>query len=268
MKVAGKTVLITGGSDGIGLATARAFARKGARLALLARDSAKLQRAAAIIRQESPDTLEPRTVSCDVTDSDAVRRAFQGIHDAAGSIDVLVNNAGISTYGQAEETPLAAARRVMDVDYFGAVHCILAVLPIMRAQNAGVILSVASVAGLYGIPYLGAYGAAKAALARYCQALRAELADTGIDILMVYPGYTQTDLFDKEECYGGARRPVGPYDPPEAVASAIVRAVGKRRREVVLSRDGRRLALARRLAPSMIDRTLAGVARRLKGPSA
>ena len=268
MNVAGKNVVITGGSDGIGLATARAFARRGARLALLARDSARLERAAATICRESPNTHDPQTISCDVTDFDAVRRAFQEIHDAAGPIDVLVNNAGISAYGPAEETPLSVARKVMNVDYFGAVHCILAALPVMRARNTGMIVNIASVAGLYGIPYLSAYGAAKAALATYCQALRAELADTGIDMVVVYPGYTQTDLFGKEDRYGNVRRPAGPYESPEAVAAAIARAVERRQGEVVLSRDGRRLVLAKRLVPTVIDRVLAGVARRLKGPSA
>lgn len=265
MRLTGKSVVITGGSDGIGLATARAFAQKGARLALLARDAARLQQAAATLRRESPDAPDPMTVSCDVADADAVRKAFQKLHDAAGPVDVLINNAGVSAYGPAEETPLATARSVMEVDYFGAIHCILAALPAMRARGSGTIVGIASVAALHGIPYLSAYGSAKAALATYCQALRAELAGTGIDVLLVYPGYTQTDLFDKEERCGNVRRPAEPYEPAERVAAAVVRAVEKGRREVVLSRDGRRLVLAKRLLPGAVDRALARLARRLRG---
>ena len=102
-------------------------------------------------------------------------------------------------------------------------------------------VNVASVAGLYGIPYLGAYGASKAALASFCQSLRAELDGSGISIMIVYPGYTQTEIFRKEADVGGARRPPGPYAPVEEVAEAIVAGMEGEKGDIVLATEGKAL---------------------------
>jgi short-subunit dehydrogenase len=265
VNVAGARVVITGGSEGIGLATAQAFARKGARLVLLARDERKLEGAAAAVAEAAPGSPEVRTASCDVTDGDAVGRTFREIQGTLGGIDVLVNNAGISVYGEAEKTPLEAARRVMEVDYFGALNCTRAAVPMMRAQGSGVLVTVASAAALYGVPFLSAYGASKAALVAYSQSLRAEVASAGIKVVVVYPGYTQTGLFAKEQTFGQARRPPGPYRPPETVARAIVKAVERGRREVVLSPEGKGLLLARCLLSWLVDPLLARLAAKLRG---
>jgi short-subunit dehydrogenase len=262
--VAGARVVITGGSEGIGLATAKAFARRGARLLLLARDERKLEGAADGVAAAVPGAPEVRTASCDVTDGDAVDRTFREVQRALGGIDVLVNNAGISVYGEAQMTPTEAEREVLGVDYFGALNCIKAALPMMRAQGHGILVNVASVAALYGVPFLSAYGAAKAALATYSQSLRAELAGTGITVVVVYPGYTQTGLFAKERTFGHVRRPRGPYHPPETVARAIVRAVERGHREVVLSPEGKGLLLARRFVPWLIDAFFARLADKLR----
>lgn len=264
MKLARACVIITGGSQGIGLATARAFGRAGARVALAARGAEQLEAAAKSIRERVVECPQVLALPCDVTDGEAVRRTFEEVRRAMGRMDVLVNNAGVSLYGEAEATPVDAVRKVMEVNYFGAVNCIAAVLPVMRKQGSGVIVNVASVAALHGVPFLAAYGATKAALSSYSQSLRAELHGSGIDVATVYPGYAETELFSKEQVFGAVHRPAGPYDSPETVAEAIVEAVRRRRTEVVLSRDGRRLALARRLAPWLVEVAMVRLANALR----
>jgi len=259
-----RSIVVTGGSDGIGLAVARALACKGARLALVARDEQRLAGAARAVGEAAPDAAPPLVASCDVTDRAGVFRTLTEIAETLGAIDVLVNNAGISVYGDAADTPIDAFRDVMETDYFGAVNCIHAALPAML-RRGGIIVNVASAAALYGLPCLGAYGAAKAALAALSQSLRAELADTDVRVLVVYPGYTDTDLFRKEKVFGGARRPDGAYDPPDDVAAAIVEAIEGERAETVLSADGRRLKRTVRFFPWIVDRKLAELARTVRG---
>ena len=263
MKLQNKRVVITGGSEGIGLATARECARKCSRLVLLARNDRTLEQAAKWIQRYIPQGPQVLTLQCDVTDSERLSRTFRHILNTLGGIDVLINNAGTSIYGQAEQTPIEAIRQVMEVNYFGAVNCVSCVLPTMRDQKAGLIINIASVAALHGIPYLAGYGATKAALATYSQSLRAELCDTGIEVLLVYPGYTQTELFKKETVYGTAHRPSGPWEPPDKVARAIIKAVEKGQTEVVLSRDGKSLLRTKRFFPWSLKSGLARLARQL-----
>lgn len=264
MNVQGKAIVVTGGSDGIGLAVAGGLARKGGRLALVAREEEKLAIAARAVGEVAPDGSFPLVAACDVTDRSRVFRTLTEIAEKLGAIDVLVCNAGISVYGEVADTPIDAFRDVMETDYFGVVNCIHAVLPAMR-RRGGVIVNVASAAAVYGLPCLGAYGAAKAALATLSQSLRAELADSDVNVLVVYPGYTETDLFRKERVFGGARRPDGVYDPPNDVAAAIVEAIESERAETVLSVDGRRLKRAVRFFPRIVDRKLAELARTVRG---
>ncbi len=140
------------------------------------------------------------------------------------------------------------------------------VIPIMRRQGAGVIVNVTSAAALYGVPYLGAYGAAKAGLATLSQSLRAELAPAGIRVMVVYPGYTNTRIFDRERRLGGARRPIGPYQPADRVGYAIARGIERGRHELVVCPDGRGLMLVKRFLPAISDMIMRRMAARLRLP--
>jgi len=263
-KIKDLRVLITGASSGIGKAIAFEFAGKGAKLAIASRRSGILRKAADEFKDAFPEIQAPLVVPCDVTDREDVRQLVKGCVDHFGGIDILINNAGTGVYGNSEMTTLEDFRSVMEVNFFGAVHCILEVLPLMQKTGKGQIVNISSVASIHGVPYLGAYSASKAALVALSQSLRAELAKSGISIMIIYPGYTQTGFFEKEKKVGGGHRPPGPYASPRKVAKSIVRAVGKEKRDLVLSFEGKVLALSRSLLPWLVERTMKRIAYKLQ----
>jgi short-subunit dehydrogenase len=264
MQIGGKRILITGASSGIGLALSREFVRSGATVILASRDQRALDEVSRKLHYLFPQFPTPLAITCDVSDPASVREMAASCVRICGGIDILVNNAGVSVYGDSMRTPIEAFRSVMDVNYFGALNCVLEVLPGMKAQGSGAIVNVASVAALHGVPYLGAYSASKAALAALGQSLRAELSGTGIMILNAYPNYTRTALFLHESHVGGALRPRHVYGRASCVARHIVWAVKHDRRELVLSTQGRALFVLRRLLPSLVERQLARLAESLR----
>jgi short-subunit dehydrogenase len=260
----GLRVLITGASSGIGRALAFELARKGAELTLASRRLESLMKVSEEIKSTFPEASHPLIVRCDVTRRQNVRRLVENSVRRFGGIDVMVNNAGIGVYGGAEFTTLEDFRAVMEVNFFGAVQCMQEVLPIMKKAKKGLIVNITSVAAKHGVPYLGAYGASKAALAVFSQSFRAELSESGVSLMIVYPGYTQTDFFKNEKKVGGARRPRGPYASPLKVAKAIVKALESGKRDLVLSLEGKALALSQAAFPRLVDKAMDRIAYRLK----
>jgi short-subunit dehydrogenase len=181
-----------------------------------------------------------------------------------GGIDVLMNNAAVSVYGETDRTSPSDHRETMEVNFHGPVRLVLEVLPGLLEQGSGRILNVLSVAALHGLPYLAAYGASKAALAAFGQSLRAELAGTGVLVQNVYPDYIDTPLFAKERRVGSALRPSHGYAPSRRVAEAVVRALEEGREEAVLTVRGRLLRSIGGVYPGLVDRALARMARRLR----
>jgi short-subunit dehydrogenase len=181
-----------------------------------------------------------------------------------GRIDILVNNAGIGVYGRTEKMSISDYRRILDVNFFGAVRCIHEVIPHMAHRGQGQIVNIASVAAKHGVPYLGAYGAGKAALAALSQSLRAELSESGISVTVVYPGYTQTEFFAKEKHVGGGRRPSGPYESPDKVARKIISGIEKNKREIVLSVEGKIMSAIQGILPRIVDKAMERIAYRLR----
>src|ERR1041385_1041738 len=185
----GKTVLITGGSRGLGLVMARDFAREGARLVLCARDEAELQQA-----QDDLETLgaEVMTVPCDITDKQSVTQMIERVNSRFGGGDVLVNNAGISQVGPIEVMTEEDFEHAMKVHFWGPLNTILAVLPAMRAQKSGRIVNISSIGGKVSVPHLVPYSASKFALVGLSKGLRAELMKDGIKVTTVCPGLMRT----------------------------------------------------------------------------
>ncbi len=264
MRLEGKRVLLTGASSGIGAALALALGARGTRLVLAARGRDRLQGTAAVVALRYPAVTPPIPAPCDVSDREGVRALCATAVEQLGGLDVLINNAGICVYGLAEYGCAADFERVMAVNFYGALYAILEAIPLMRRQGGGLIVNVASVAALHGVPYLAAYSASKAALAALAQSLRAELHQSGIRLLTVYPGYTRTPLFDHEKKLGGARRPRSGYAAPEDVARAIVRAIERDEGELVLSSSGRALSLLRGLVPGFVQRAMCVLASQLR----
>jgi short-subunit dehydrogenase len=259
MVLHGSRVVVTGGSSGIGLAIAEQLLARGARVALVGRNEARLARA----RQKLLAHPWARTLACDVTNPRAVRCMIRDAARILGGIDVLVNSAGQGVRGPVHSTSLDDARRVIEVNYLGAVHCTLHVLPRFQRQRMGVVVNVASVAGLYGVPDLAVYGASKAALVAFGRALRIELEEPGIRVVNVYPDYTRTVFFSRERRVGDARPPAGRYASPASVARRTIRAVERGGDEVILSARGRLLRVLGGLFPWLAECLLRLVARRL-----
>lgn len=263
MRLVERNVVITGASSGIGEALAREVARQGGRLVLAAR---RVDRLEAIANKLEEAGAVAHAVECDVTSQQDVRTLMNRAREQLGSIDVLINNAGISVYGATERTAPADFARLLAVNLMGPWYGMLEVVPAMRRQGGGVVVNVASVAALHGPPYLGAYAATKAGLAALTQSLRAELASDHIRLMLVYPGYTETEIFQRERQLGGARRPIQPYAKPERVARAIVRGIEGGRHELVLSPEGRALAFLKRFVPAAADLVMRRVATALRLP--
>jgi short-subunit dehydrogenase len=266
MRISGKRVIVTGASSGIGRALAVSLAGRGAVLTIAARRRDRLEGIAHDIAAQFPDIPPPVAVPCDVTSAADVSTLIGGTVERLGSVDILINNAGVSVYGEMRLTRAKDFCRVMSVNFFGAVQCMLEVLPFMRRQDSGLIVNIASVAGLHGIPFLGAYSASKAALISTSQSLRAELAESGVNVMIVYPGYTDTEIFEREVMVGGGRRPSAQYAPVDEVAEAIVRAIERGGRDLIMTSRGKLLSILRGAAPAVVERAMRRMARELSDP--
>jgi NAD(P)-dependent dehydrogenase (short-subunit alcohol dehydrogenase family) len=205
-----KVAIVTGASRGIGSAIARVLARKGWRLVLAARNAAELSALAG----ELPEAI---AVPTDITRPDEVRRLVAAASDRWGRVDALVNNAGVTHVSPFEQVSPEVFDQLMAVNVKGPFLCIQAVLPLMRAQGSGEILNVVSIAAKRVFPEWSAYCASKFALDGMGKALAEELKGTGIRVSALYPGATDSPLWDVV----GPDIPRGGMMRPEAVAEAV-----------------------------------------------
>ena len=235
----GKVVVITGAAGGLGRALAGAFAGAGARIAALDCDAAGVEALAAELRAEGRQALG---LACDVTDADACARAMDEVMRSWGQIDVLINNAGISHRSAYRRTDPAVTRRVMEVNFFGSVHCTRAALDALLAAR-GLVIVISSVAGFAPLIARTGYAAAKHALHGFFDSLRVELADDGVGVLLVCPSFIATGI-DRNALGGDgaparhAQQIVGVRALADDVAADILHA----------ARSGRQLLLPGRMA--------------------
>jgi NAD(P)-dependent dehydrogenase (short-subunit alcohol dehydrogenase family) len=185
----GKSVLITGASRGLGLVLARQLVDAGARVAICARHGRELEVAVQDLRERGGDVL---SMPCDVRDPEQVRVMVKGVHTQWGSLDVLINNAGVIEVGPLEAMTLEDFQRAMDTHYWGTLHTVLAVLPAMRQRGWGRIINIASFGGKQAVPHMLPYTASKFALVGLSHGLRTELARDGILVTTVCPGLMRT----------------------------------------------------------------------------
>jgi len=252
MNLDGAVVAVTGASRGIGAATARAVAQRGASVGLVARDRDDLDAVAARLGGRHVVAV------ADVTDRDAVDAAIAHITESLGPIDVLVNNAGAGAYAAVLEERPERFEQLMALNYLGTVHATLAVLPGMAARRRGHIVNVASVAGRLGAPFEAAYSASKFAVVGFTESLAAEMAAFDVACSLVEPGPVATSFTDARGVPFQRRfpRPLA----AEQVADAVVAAVERDRFEQVRPRWLRVGVLTRAVSPRLYRRGLVNTA--------
>ena len=253
----GRTVVITGGAGGIGRALARSFGGAGAKIAIVDLPSSPLSAA----REELGSLgIESLVVPCDITDTGQVQTAMNAVHRAFESIDVLINNAGIVHRSAFADTRPDVFRRVMEVNFFGALHCTQACMDDLVA-NEGLIIAVSSIAGLAPLYGRSGYAASKHAMHGLFESLRAEVADKGVGVLMVSPSFVETGL--EASTLGGdgqritrPRSKIGRLSNPDDVAREVLKAAQAGRRRLVLTPVGKTSALLSRIAPGLYERLM------------
>ena len=255
--LAGKVVVITGASAGVGRATAREFAKAGARLALVARDAESLERVRSEIGAPGADAL---MLPLDVADANAVFAAADRVERELGPIDVWINDAMLTVFSPLSQMTPEEFARVTNVTYLGYVYGTMAALHYMRRRNKGTIIQVGSALAYRGIPLQTAYCGAKHAIRGFTNSLRSELLHEGseIGLTMIQLPAVNTPQFDWARTHLSHKpRPVPPVVQPEAIARVILKAVRKPRREYWLGFSTIKVILASMAVPTFLDHYLA-----------
>jgi short-subunit dehydrogenase len=257
--------VITGSSGGIGKAVAEAAARQGARLVLAARSADRLQEVADRLSAAGADVLP---IVADVT-SDADRhRLILAAVDRFGGLDVLINNAGVGSFGHFADSSEAVLRQVMEVNFFAPAELMRLAVPHLRHGLQPAIVNVSSMCGRRGLPAWPEYSASKFALCGLSEALRAEFVRFGIDVLLIVPGLTRSDYFAHMLRNDGRMKiQVDKGMRPEETAAGIVRALVNNRAETVLGWEAHWILRINRFLPRLVNRLMARKVRHLYAES-
>jgi NAD(P)-dependent dehydrogenase (short-subunit alcohol dehydrogenase family) len=268
----GKSVVITGGSRGLGLVLGRLLAARGARLTLIARDANELQTAAADIHGRCP-SADVLVVSADVGEREEVERAISTAIGHHGRVDVLINNAGIINVGPLDHMKVSDYDDAMKTHFWGPLFLVLAVLPHMRSQGVGRIVNISSVGGRISVPHLLPYSASKFALTGLSDGLRAELARDRIIVTTVCPGLMRIGspvnaVFKGQQAQEYAWFAIASSLPvmtisAERAARKILAACRRGDAELVITPQAKLAVLARTIAPELFSDAMSLVQRLL-----
>jgi NAD(P)-dependent dehydrogenase (short-subunit alcohol dehydrogenase family) len=254
----GANVVITGAAHGIGAALAKRYAEAGHRVAVLDLDAEAARARAAELERAGATSVG---VACDVTSQDDCRAAIKSVQGAWGGVDLLVNNAGITQLGFVRDTTPEVLRRVMDVNFFGAVHCTQAALPSLL-ERRGRVVALSSVAGFAPLAGRAGYVASKHAVEGFFDTLRAEYLGDGLGVTLVRPSFVRTHIGDRAlgvdgtAAGAGARTGVGHEIDPTAAAEAIFDGVARGRRIVWVGNEARLSWWLSQLAPRSYERLM------------
>lgn len=245
-------VVITGASSGIGRATARAFAERGASVALAARSEGSLHEVAGECEAAGGRAL---VIPTDVTDEEAVQELARRTVESFGRIDVWVNNAAVMVYGYFEEVPPDVYRRVIETNLFGQIHGARAVMPYFRQQGSGVLINISSMWAKVSSPQVSSYVTSKFGVLGFSECLRQALHDEkDIHVCTILPVSVDTPIFRHTGNYTGrGTKPVPPVLDPDRVVKQILRNAQKPRPETTVGPTGYLLAFAHALTPKLYD---------------
>jgi NADP-dependent 3-hydroxy acid dehydrogenase YdfG len=268
-RFAGRVVLITGASAGIGAALAREFANQGADVALAARRLARLEELAEELRRAGRRAI---AIECDVTEDGALEHAVSETLDVFGRLDVAVANAGFGVVGPLERLSLDDYRRQFETNVFGVLRTASATLPALR-KSRGIFVILGSVSGHVPTAGVSAYAMSKAAVAALAGSLRAEVLADGVGVVLVSPGFVESEIRrvdNRGTHHADARDPVPRWlvVPATRAARVIVRAISRRPREVVVTGHGKLAVWLSRYLPSLLAFALERGGYRSRGESA
>ncbi len=257
MKIDGKTIWITGASSGIGRALAVDLSRRGARLILSARSAEGLEACRQACANQDRHVVLPLDLAEPASLAEAARQALQEI----GPIDILINNGGVGQRSRVIDTRLEVDRRIMEVNFFGAVALTKLVLPSMLSRRSGQIVVVSSVIGKFGTPFRSTYAASKHALHGFFESLRAELWEQGIRVTMICPGFVRTEL--SVNALKGDGSTLGRMEKGQSIgmdpgvcAEKIVPAIEAERNEVYLGGKEKLGVYLQRFVPNLLARII------------
>jgi short-subunit dehydrogenase len=251
----GKVVLITGASSGIGKALAYKFAKEGSRVMLAARNGEKLKRIVDDIKEKGG---EAAYCIADVKDENDCKGMVLSTVVRFGGVDVLINNAGISMRALFKDLELNVLKTLMDVNFWGAVYSTKHAFPYIL-KSKGSIVAISSIAGLTGLPARSGYSSSKFALRGFMETLRVENLKTGVHVLMVYPGFTASNIRNTALTANGSQQGESPRDETkmmsaEEVANHVYKAVKKRKRSIILTAEGKITAFISKFFPAFMDK--------------
>lgn len=256
--VAEQVLVITGATSGIGLATARLAARRGARVVLVGRDTAALDRIADELNQRAPERRVALGCAADVGDALQVEHVVKAAEATFGAIHTWVNNAGVSIYGRVTDVPVEDMKRLFDTNVWGVVNGARAAVRHFGTRG-GVIVNVGSIVSDLVLPLQGAYSASKHAVKAFTNVLRVEVEQAGLPIAvcLVKPSAIDTPFFEHARNYMAYRvEAPPPLYSPEVVARAILRCAERPVREVTVGGAGRAMTLGAALSPRLTDMVL------------
>ena len=248
-----KVVVITGGSEGIGKALVDLFLSQGAKVATCGRNFDKLY------QLQSNYAGKPLVVhTADVSKEQDCRSFIRMVIKLHGTIDVLINNAGISMRALVEEVELDTLHKLMDVNFWGAVNCTKFALPYIK-ENKGSVVGISSIAGYRGLPGRSGYSASKHALNGFLESLRTELLDTGVNVMWICPGFTTSNIRNVALDNEGRPQAESLLDESklmsaEECALRIMQAIEKRKRNVIFTSQGKKTVWMNKLCASLTDR--------------
>lgn len=247
----GQTVVVTGASSGIGLATARRFAAAGANVVLAARS-------VDVIEVEAANLPSALALRCDVSVEADCRELIERTVERFGGIDVLINNAGISMRAAFDDVDLSVLHRLMDVNFWGTVYCTKYALPYLL-RSRGSVVGVSSVAGLHGLPARTGYSASKYAMHGFLDTIRVENIKRSLHVMIVAPGFTESNVrFSALTADGSAQgespRAESKMMTADEVAAKIAKGVAKRKNLLLLDFNGRATRWLKLFAPRLLDR--------------